>query len=114
MSVTSLKTTNINLYSVTNTRDVYGSYKTSYTIKYSNIPARICYRMGFETVENGKEIIVPEFLVMIGPLIDIIETDLIVDLSDNSQYDAVWVNQSYDRHREVQCKKVDQIITNLV
>ena len=109
MSVTSLANTRINVYSVSNSQDTYGANVSTYTLKYGNLPARLRYLNGEETLINGKMQNVPLYRVYVGKMLNITNTDMIVNLN-NRKFDILYVNK-LDRQRflQIDCRYVTSL-----
>ena len=118
MSVTSLATTTVDIYGVTNTQSKYGSAKKSYVLKASKVPARIRYMSGEEKAfSDGKEETVPDVRIYFPGRPNIVETDFVVDNYRGvggvrgHTYDVLLVNPLYTRRlTQVDCKRVTQVI----
>ena len=100
MSVASLANTKLNIYSVTTSQDVYGANYETYSLKYSNVSARIRYLNGQEDLVNGKMQNIPLYRIYIGKQLNVLATDLIVNIQ-NRKFDILYVNR-LDRKRHIQ------------
>lgn len=113
MSILDLSYTTLNILSAASTTDVYGSPSMSYSLAIANVPGRINYMSGVETVNNGKELVIPTHKIFIGLVLDIDEKYQVIDLSTNNRYDVIHVNvlgeYAGSHHLELICKKVDQL-----
>lgn len=111
MSVSGLATTLVNVYSVSTSKDSYGANYESYSLKYKAIPARFRYLKGRETFINGKEMTNSNYRIYIPYQLDIICSDLIIDIHRNRKYDILYVNKlSRKSHMQVDTNWVDNII----
>ena len=112
MSVSSLATTRINVYRVTTVQDIYGSYKESYQVVYSNIPARVNYKVGRETLSNGKIQNTPTYRIYLPTQLTIYNSDVIVDIKRDLYYDILYINKM-DRahHLQIDTKLSNSLIS---
>lgn len=110
MSVASLCRTYVNVYSTIPSKGNYGAVVYNYVLKISNIPARIVYADGQETIKDGKEVTIPMKLIYLPFQYDVQTTDLIRDMQQDDVYDIVNVDTCNGRHMEIDAKMVRQII----
>ena len=110
MSVGSLTNRMCNVYGALITKNNLGAITHSYYTKYTNLPCRINYKSGQETVSNGNVLTTPTHRIYVPQATTIKESDVIVDVLTNDQYDVLNVNPYYSTHSQIECKKVTQII----
>ena len=113
MAIIDLCNTTLQVLGPTNAKDVYGSSTVSFTPVYINVPGRVIYTGGLETVSNGKEMVTPTHRIFVASVLDLDETYMIIDDSTGSRYDILQVNVlgefSNYHHLELDCKLVDDI-----
>jgi len=110
MSVTSLANTRINVYSCSNSQDTYGANVSTYTLKYSNIPARLRYLNGQENLVDGKFQNCSIYRIYVGKQFNILHTDMIINLA-NRKFDILYVNKmDRVRHLQIDAKYVTSIL----
>lgn len=111
MSVLSLATTQVNIYRVTTTQDVYGAYRETYTIVYCNVPARVNYKTGQESLTNGKIQNNPIYRIYLPKQLTIYHSDVIVDRFRDWYYDILYINKMDRKHHlQIDTKKSNGMI----
>ena len=111
MSVASLSTTTAYVYSVTNSQDAYGALVETYSLKYSNIPVRIRYMKGRESLTDYKIQNIPKYRIYFPKQYSITESDLIIDAHKGRKYDVIYVNKmDRKRHMQIDTNYVDTIL----
>jgi len=111
MSVASLATTIAYVYSVSNSQDTYGALVETYTLLYANIPVRIRYMQGRESLTSGKIQNVPKYRIYFPKQYSIDESCLIIDAHKNRKYDVIYVNKmDRKRHMQVDTNFVDTLL----
>jgi hypothetical protein len=101
MSVASLATTFANVYECTTSQDIYGANTESYTLKYKTIPVRIRYMKGRKSFIDGKEQDPSIYRIYFPYYLDILESDLVIDINRNRKYDVLY-NYKFDKKHHMQ------------
>jgi hypothetical protein len=111
VSVASLATTTAYVYSVSNSQDTYGALVETYTLLYSNIPVRIRYMQGRESMTDYKIQNVPRYRIYFPKQYSITESCMIIDAHKSRKYDVIYVNKmDRKRHMQVDTNYVDTIL----
>jgi len=116
MSVESLSTTYVNVYSVITTQDSYGANEEQYYLKYGNVKVRVRQKqINYESFIDGKEQNISGYRIYFPRQLSIITSDLVVDIVRNRKYDVKNVYKTdRKRHMQVDAIKVDTIINNII
>ena len=111
MSVAGLSTTVAYVYGVTNSQDAYGALYETFTLKYANIPVRLRYMQGRESVIDAKIQNIPRYRIYFPKQYNITESDLIIDAIRNRKYDTKYVNKmDRRRHMQIDTLYVDTVL----
>ena len=112
MSVLSLCTTRVNIYSVITSQDQYGANYEVYQLKHSNVPIRVKQqKINNETFIDSKEMNISQYRLYFPYQIpDLKASDLVMDVQRKRKYDILYVNRMNRRsHMQVDTKMVNSI-----
>ena len=111
MSVQGLAQTLVNIYGVSTSEDTYAANQETYTLKYRWVPARLRYLKGREKVQNGKIQNSANYRIYLPFQLDVLESDLVIDINKNRKFDILYVNKLDRKHHlQLDTKRVDDIL----
>lgn len=111
MSVGSLSTSTVYVYSASDYQDAEGAHYETWTLKYANIPVRLRYLQGRESLIEGKIQVIPRYRIYFPSQYAIVESDLIIDAVTSRKYDVQYVNKmDRKRHMQVDTIWVDTLL----